>query len=394
MDVESLKELIREDYDVIDANETISKVIPMLEKWEEKSAILVEENGKIIGVVRERDLMRGCVMVNPHETKIKHFVVRTGILSLDDLTPEKVARRFVEDSTPFVIVKLNGKYGVIFVDDFLKLVKPEFEDVKVKEIMNPEVVTVKDHDTVAKALATMRNHGIDRVVVVDDNNKVVGIVTGKDIVDRVLAPRKRARLGDVSGEKEKTLSIMVESIMSYPVITANKNESVASVIDTMIEKNISSVVVTKDGFPEGIVIKKDILENFIKKATPTKFDVQVIVRNLTLDDFEKARINDDLNNFMEKFKDYFGEAILFVYIRKFRWEYYRGLPWVLVRLKLASDKGTFVATGEGWGAEYALHATLKKLEREILKEKELLTDKKMIRRFYEDVFSDFTSTSA
>ncbi len=394
MDVESLKELIREDYDVIDANETISKVIPMLEKWEEKSAILVEENGKIIGVVRERDLMRGCVMVNPHETKIKHFVVRTGILSLDDLTPEKVARRFVEDSTPFVIVKLNGKYGVIFVDDFLKLVKPEFEDVKVKEIMNPEVVTVKDHDTVAKALATMRNHGIDRVVVVDDNNKVVGIVTGKDIVDRVLAPRKRARLGDVSGEKEKTLSIMVESIMSYPVITANKNDSVASVIDTMIEKNISSVVVTKDGFPEGIVIKKDILENFIKKATPTKFDVQVIVRNLTLDDFEKARINDDLNNFMEKFKDYFGEAILFVYIRKFRWEYYRGLPWVLVRLKLASDKGTFVATGEGWGAEYALHATLKKLEREILKEKELLTDKKMIRRFYEDVFSDFTSTSA
>jgi len=394
MDVESLKQLIREDYDVIDANETISKVIPMLEKWEEKSAILVEEDGKIIGVVRERDLMRGCVMVNPHETKIKHFVVRTGILSLDDLTPEKVARRFVEDSTPFVIVKLNGKYGVIFVDDFLKLAKSEFEDIKVKEIMNPEVITVRDHDTVAKALATMRNHGIDRVVVVDDNNKVVGIVTGKDIVDRVLAPRKKARLGDFSGEKEKTLSIMVESIMSYPVITASKNDSVASVIDTMIEKNISSVVITKDGFPEGIVIKKDILENFIKRTTPTKFDIQVIVKNLTLDDFEKARINDDLNNFMNKFKDYFGEAILFVYIRRFRWEYYRGLPWVLVRLKLASDKGTFVATGEGWGAEYALHATLRKLEREILKEKELLTDKKMIRRFYEDVFSDFTSTSA
>ncbi len=394
MDVESLKQLIREDYNVIDGNETISKVIPMLEKWEEKSAILVEEDGKIIGVVRERDLIRGCVMVNPHETKIKNFVVRTGILSLDELTPEKVARRFVEDSTPFVIVRLNGKYGVIFVDDFLRLLKPEYEDVKVREIMNPDVVTVRDHDTVAKALATMRNHGIDRVVVVDDNNRVVGIVTGKDIVDRVLAPRKKARLGDLSGEKEKTLSIMVESIMSYPVITAGRNDSVAKVIDTMIENNISSVVVTKDGLPEGIVIKKDILENFIKKATPTKFDVQVIVRNITLDDFEKARINDDLNKFMEKFKDYFGEAILFVYIKRFRWEHYRGLPWVLVRLKLASDRGTYVAVGEGWGAEYALHATLRKLEREILKEKELLMDKKMIRRFYEDVFSEFTSTSA
>ena len=393
MDVDSLKQLIREDYNVIDANETISKVIPMLDKWEEKSAILVQENGKIIGVVRERDLIRGGVMVNPHETKIKSFVVRTGILSLDDLTPEKVARRFVEDSTPFVIVRLNGKYGVIYVDDFLKLAKPKLREVKVKEIMNPDVITVNEHDTVAKALATMRNHGVDRVVVVDDSNKVVGIVTGKDIVDRVLAPRKRARMGDASGEKEKTLSIMVESIMSYPVVTVEKNESVAKVIDLMIENDISSVVVTKDGSPEGIVIKKDILETFVRKATPAEFEVQLILKDVELDEFELSRIRDDLENFMNKFKDYFGESVLFVYLKRHK-EFYRGLPLIHVRLKLSSDKGTYVAVGEGWGAEYALHATLRKLEREILKEKELLTDKKMIRRFYEDVFSDFTSTSA
>ncbi len=394
MDVESLKQLIREDYNVIDANETISKVIPMLEKWEEKSAILVEEDGKIIGVVRERDLIRGCVMVNPHETKVKNFVVRTGILSLDNLTPEKVARRFVEDSTPFVIIRLNGRHGVIYVDDFLKLAKPELESVKVREIMNPEVITVRDHDTVAKALATMRNNGVDRVVVVDDTNRVVGIVTGKDIVDRVLAPRKKARLGDVSGEKERTLSIMVESIMSYPVITAEKNDSVAKIIDLMTENDISSVVITaKDNVPEGIVIKKDILETFIRKAIPAEFEIQLIIKDVELDEFELSRIRDDLENFMNKFKDYFGESVLFVYLKRHK-EFYRGLPLIHVRLKLSSDKGTYVAVGEGWGAEYALHATLRKLEREILKEKELLTDKKMIRRFYEDVFPDFTSTAA
>ena len=94
---------------------------------------------------------------------------------------------------------------------------------------------------------------------------------------------------------------------------------------------------------------------------------------------------------MEKFKEFFSDAILFVYIRKFRQEYYRGLPWVYVRLKLASDKGTFFATGEGWGAEYAVHAALRRLEREVLKEKELLTDRKMLRRFYEDIFSEYIS---
>ena len=81
-----VKELIREDYEVISADETLSKVVPMLEKWEGRSGIIVEENGEIIGVIRERDLIRGCIMVNPHETKIKHFVIPTGILNVDDIS--------------------------------------------------------------------------------------------------------------------------------------------------------------------------------------------------------------------------------------------------------------------------------------------------------------------
>jgi len=387
VDVESLKGLIREDFEVVDANETISKVVPLLDKFDpdKANAILVEENGEIIGVIREKDLMRGCVMVNPHETKIKNFVVKTGVLNLDDLTPEKVARRFVEDSTPFVLVRLNGKYGVIYVNDFLELAKPEFEKVKVREIMNPEVITVNEHDTVAKALATMRNHGIDRVVVVDDNHRVVGIVTGKDIIDRIIAPRKKATLGDESGEKEKTLSIMVESIMSYPVITADRNDSVAKVIDLMLENKISSVVVARDGIPEGIVIKKDILETLIRKEAPKKYQVQLILKDVLLDDFDRQNILEDLEKFMQRFSNFLGESVLFVYIKKHK-EVFRGLPLIHVRLKLTSERGTFFVTGESWGVEYALHATLKKLERMVLQEKELLLDQRMAKKFYEEVF--------
>ncbi|RLI78304.1 histidine kinase [Archaeoglobales archaeon] len=386
MDAELLKELVREEYEVINANETVSKIFPMLEKLEDRvNAILVEENGKIVGVVREKDLIRGSVMTNPHETKIKNFVVRTGILTIDSLTPDNVARRFVEDSTPFVLIKLDGKkYGVIYINDFLNSIKSSFKDVKVKEVMNPEVITVKTFDSAAKALATMRNHGVDRVVVVNENNKVVGIVTGKDIIDRIISPRKRARLGEGSGEKEKTLSIMVESIMSYPVITAERNDSVADVIEEMVNNRISSVVVARGGIAEGIVIKKDILESFIKRATPTEYGVQIITKDITIDEFERDEILKDLEKFMRKFKDFLGESVLFVYIKKHK-ESFRGLPLIHVRIKLSCERGVFFVTGESWGVEFALHATLKKLEREVLKEKELLLDKRMVQKFYEEI---------
>ncbi|RLI86262.1 MAG: histidine kinase [Archaeoglobales archaeon] len=386
-EVEMLKSLIREDYEVVDANETISKIVPMLEKLEpdKASAILVQENGNVIGVIREKDLMRGCLMVNPHETKIKNFVIKTGILSVDELSVERVARRFVEDSTPFVLVRMNGRYGAIYINDFLELVKPEFEGVKAREVMNPEVVTINEYETAAKALATMRNHGIDRLVVVDDSHRVVGIITGKDIIDRVISPKREARFGGGSGETDRSLSVMVQSIMSYPVVTASRSDSIAKVIDLMIENKISSIVVAKDSIPEGIVIKKDILESLVRKKAPAEYEVQLITKDVHLDYFDRTAIVEDLEKFMRKFRDFLGESVLFVYIKRHK-ENFRGLPLIHVRIKLTSDKGTFFVTGESWGVEFALHATLKKLERSVLQQKELLMDQKMIKRFYEEIF--------
>lgn len=384
MDAENLMEIIREEYDVIDAGETISKVIPFLEKYEDSPhAILVRDGKKIVGVIRERDLLRGSVMVNPHETKIRSFVVKTGILRIAELDPLKLARRFIEDSTPFVIVQLNGKYGLIYINDFLELLKDELKKIRVREVMNPDVITVRTYESAAKALATMRNHGIDRIVVVDDNHRVSGILTVKDVVDRIISPRKRARMGEGSGEKEKTLSIMVESVMSYPVVTVEARDSVADVIDLMIGNRISSVVVTRDRLPEGIVIKKDILEYYLGKSIPISYDIQIVTRDVELDEFEKDAISKDINKFMKKFKDFFKNALISIYIKRHK-EIFRGLPLIFVRMKLTTEKKTFLVSGESWGVEFAVHATLKKLEREVLKEKELLLDQRMQQRVVEE----------
>lgn len=373
-----LQDLIREDYFVINAEETLSKLFPLIEKLgkDRAHAILVEEDGEIVGVVREKDLIRGRALKNPHETKVKSLLVRTGAIDLKELTAEKVARRFIEDATPFVLVKLNGKNGVIYINDFIKFIKPNFEKIKVREVMSDDFITVRRFDTIAKALSLMKKTGTDRVIVVDENGKVIGVLTGKDVIDRVISPRKRARMGDVSGEKEKTLSIMVESIMSSPPICVKAIDSVAEVIDLMAENRISSVVVERDGIPEGIVMKRDVLEYYLKLQEKKELAVQFILQNVEIDDFDRGNILKDVERFLRKYSQYLGNTNVYVYLKKQR-IHYRNLPLITAKVKVWSDKGLFMATGESWGIEFALHVALEKLEREVQKEKELEEERKI-----------------
>ncbi|PKN07041.1 MAG: hypothetical protein CVU73_14490 [Deltaproteobacteria bacterium HGW-Deltaproteobacteria-8] len=54
-------------------------------------------------------------------------------------------------------------------------------EIKVKDIMTKKVVTLKLGETVDSAAAAMLEHKIGGMPVVDENNKVVGIVTDSDI---------------------------------------------------------------------------------------------------------------------------------------------------------------------------------------------------------------------
>ncbi|MCS7129891.1 MAG: CBS domain-containing protein [Archaeoglobaceae archaeon] len=384
MNVEELRELIREEYYMINAEETLSKLFPLIEKLgkDKANAILVEEDGKILGVVREKDLIRGRALKNPHETKVRSLLVRTGVIPLAEISPEKVARRFIEDSTPFVVVSFNGNYGVIYINDFIKFIKDEFKGVKVRDLMQEEFLTVRRFDTVGKALSMMKRYGVDRVVVLDEKGKVIGVLTGKDIVDRVISPKKRARMGDFSGEKEKALSIMVESIMSAPPICSKPNDSISEVIDLMAENRISSVVVEREGIPEGILMKRDILEFFLKSQEKKEISVQFVIQNISTDEFEREEIIKDIEKFMRKYKDFLGETHVYIYLKKQR-VHFRSLPLISAKIKIWSAKGLFMASGESWGIEYAIHVALEKLEREVQKEKDLIEEGKLEKVVYE-----------
>ena len=61
------------------------------------------------------------------------------------------------------------------------------EELKISDVMTPNVITCKPDDTVVDAARKMAQYSIGSVVVVDDKGTILGILTEGDIVRRVVA---------------------------------------------------------------------------------------------------------------------------------------------------------------------------------------------------------------
>ncbi len=65
---------------------------------------------------------------------------------------------------------------------------------KVKAVMTHKVITCRTEDDLQKALDAMAEHQLRRIPIVDDDNRIVGIIAQADVATRVDQPEKTAEM--------------------------------------------------------------------------------------------------------------------------------------------------------------------------------------------------------
>ena len=68
------------------------------------------------------------------------------------------------------------------------------KSTKAEEVMTRKVVTCRSEDDVQKALDAMSEHQLRRIPVVDNDNRIVGIIAQADVATRVDQPAKTAEV--------------------------------------------------------------------------------------------------------------------------------------------------------------------------------------------------------
>jgi len=118
---------------------------------------------------------------------------------------------------------------------------------KLKKIMIEKVKTAKLDDTVQNIAMLMNRYQIGCVVIVDDHNKPLGIITERDMIKRVIC--KAIPVG----------SARIIDVMSMPLVTASPDMRAGDAAKIMIEHNVKKMPVVEEGRLVGLVSLTDLV---------------------------------------------------------------------------------------------------------------------------------------
>jgi len=122
-------------------------------------------------------------------------------------------------------------------------------DLKCSGIMSDNPTACLPSDSVIEAARLMKANDVGSIPVVEDNQerRLVGIVTDRDIVMRVVAEARDAK------------TTMVEDVMTRDLMTVGPDDDVGRVIAAMEEHQVRRIlVVDGDGRLVGIIAQADI----------------------------------------------------------------------------------------------------------------------------------------
>ncbi|MFJ6479162.1 CBS domain-containing protein [Streptomyces sp. NPDC091682] len=162
--------------------------------------------------------------------------------------------------------------------------------IKVADLMTDEVVSVAPVTAFKDVAKLLAQYDISGVPVLDDEDRVVGVVSRTDLLAHTADPRTTGPRGsrqDDSGTGPPTAG----DVMSAPAVTVHAEETVADAARLMTRRSIERLpVVDVEDRLVGIVTRRDLLRTFLRPDSEIRRrvtdEVLVEVLGLPADDVE------------------------------------------------------------------------------------------------------------
>ncbi|MDA0524604.1 CBS domain-containing protein [Methanococcoides alaskense] len=205
-----------------------------------------------VPIYKNEEVVKGATVAEISFTTVRHPDLCNGrIKVLGNIKAFNSGDQVQVGPTPVNRLIVRGE--VVGRDDTENLLLFEITEMvslpkkSIKHYIKKDTVSVEPNSTIqeaARIFITNNIHGAP----VEDNGKIVGIVTFMDI-GKTLASGK--------------MTLKIKDIMTKNVITIDGESSLSDAVHMFDEHNIGRLIVTIDGVPRGMISRTDVLHELV-----------------------------------------------------------------------------------------------------------------------------------
>lgn len=223
---------VMREYPIIDQSASIEEAFKTLIEFKVSAAPVVDEEGRLVGVISHRDIISAFMSqgIQPAAETVSEIMrtedIEDMIVEADDRVT-KVWSKLVYRGLPAIIVVRSKDdpvpIGIITPHDLVRKGRWFFHreiiagrhpsPAKAKRIMTRGVMVATPDTRITDVAETMVKTGFKVIPVVDENGRVIGVVTEEDIVRSYLEGRKPGRVAVKPAPKP--LPVSEEEKLSY-----------------------------------------------------------------------------------------------------------------------------------------------------------------------------------
>ena len=134
----------------------------------------------------------------------------------------------------------------------------------IHEIMSKNVIKVNYEISAFEISKIMVKRRISSVVIIDNNDKIIGIVTEKDLIKEVCA------------KNLLSTTLTASKVMSSPLITISKNSTINDATKLMVEKKIKHLAIHDNNDIIGILTTYDLINVLRNKVKSIELDSNLL----------------------------------------------------------------------------------------------------------------------
>lgn len=346
---------------VIDSEDTVSKLASSMLK-ERKYEAVVTSRGDFRGIVFPRDVVRSRIN-DPNQAKVGAFSRKVKTVSPDSPLDSFMNLVMIGDYRSVPVEGEEGFHVLTKLGMLRMLPRRVFRGRLASDVMNVPYC-ISDGDSLGVARSVLRNLGVGRLVLVDGSGGFSGLIDGLDML-KSLVERSRSRLGERVGEKLGLDTIPVKSLAGENFITAKPDVKIPSLVKSMIERKLHTVIVREGERLAGIITSGDIIKLTGEEVAGALINVSGMQDE---DVFIRKVVDEELSNHVRKLGKLVSISHLSLHVDKHH-ETGRRVKYS-VRGRLVTGSGSFFARDHGWDVTKATRGVLKNMERMLIKKKQ------------------------